>query len=466
MTTKTLILGGYGAVGREAAAALAPHTTVVVAGRNPSKAPEGVEALRVDLTDFAQVEAALDGVDAVLMCAEIDNARVARAALERGINYADVSATPSVLAAIASLRPGTRTETNAKTESASGERRGRAFADSREGGPGEIVAGLGEGGLGEVVAGSREGNRVEREGNRVGHEGGRAEREGGRVGHEENRVGHEGGRVGREGNRVGHEGGQVGREGNRVGHEGGQVGREGGQVGVVAGTRGGEGASDSAVGGAASGWDRAGGSGATAVLSVGIAPGVTNLLARYVSERAPGQPVRIGVLLGSGEKHGAAAVGWTVDGLGQERGSWVAEFPVPYGRRTVHRFPFSDQHTLNLADVRTGLALDSRASTVLLGLANRPGLASFLRRPGLRAFTEKVFGGLHLGSDGFAVMAEAGGVRASFAGNRQSLATGLFAAHVIRRVCGMRAGVAHIEDLVDPAEFLTALAADGFRLEI
>lgn len=169
------------------------------------------------------------------------------------------------------------------------------------------------------------------------------------------------------------------------------------------------------------------------------------------------------MLLGSGERHGRAAVAWTVDGLGRERGSWTAAFPAPYGRRRVHRFPFADQHTLALPGVRTGLALDSRASTALLGLANRPAVAKVLHRPALRPLTERVFGGLHLGTDGFAVIAEAGDVRASFSGNRQSRATGLFAAHVIRRLPGLRPGVAHVEDLVDPVEFLTALAAEGFR---
>jgi hypothetical protein len=176
--------------------------------------------------------------------------------------------------------------------------------------------------------------------------------------------------------------------------------------------------------------------------------------------------VRIGVLLGSGERHGAAAVAWTVDGLGRERGSWTAGFPAPFGRRTVHRFPFSDQHTLGLPDVRTGLALDSRSSTALLGVANRPSVAKVLRSPAVRPLTDRLFGGLHLGSDGFAVIAEAGGVRASFSGRGQSRATGLVAAHIIRRLPGLRPGVAHIENLVDPVEFLTALTADGFQLEL
>jgi hypothetical protein len=321
VTTKTLILGGYGAVGREAAAGLVLSGTsaaVLVAGRRPELARPipGATAIRVDLDDQRQVEAALDGVGAVLMCAEIGNARVARTVLERGIDYVDISATPSILAELESLGPV-------------------------------------------------------------------AER-----------------------------------------------------------------------------------SGATAVLSVGIAPGVSNLLARHVSACAPGHPVRIGVLLGSGERHGAAAVGWTIDGLGRESGSWTAEFPAPYGSRTVHRFPFSDQHTLELPDVRTGLALDSRVSTALLGAANRPAVAGFLRRGSVRGLTDRVFGGLHLGGDGFAVTAEAGDVRASFTGNRQSRATGLAAAHVIRRLPGLPPGVAHIENLLDPAEFLTALAAAGFHLAL
>lgn len=46
---------------------------------------------------------ALDGVDTVLMCAERYNTHVARACLERGIDYLDVSASQQVLAGIAEL---------------------------------------------------------------------------------------------------------------------------------------------------------------------------------------------------------------------------------------------------------------------------------------------------------------------------------------------------------------------------
>jgi hypothetical protein len=325
MTTKTsrvLVIGGYGAVGREAATALTAHADVLVAGRHPERARPvpGTSSVRLDLAHDDQIAAALDGADTVLMCAENGNARVAEAALARGIGYVDISATPAVLSAIEQLH-----------------------------GPG------------------------------------------------------------------------------------------------------------------------------TAVLSVGLAPGVTNLLSRHVSERAPGSPVRIGVLLGSGERHGTAAVEWTVDGLGQEMpagpSSWAAAFPEPYGRRTVHAFPFADQHTLRstlgVADVRTGLALDSRLMTGLLGAAGRPAVAGLLkRRPAIRQAAVKALGAVHVGSDGFAVTVEAGAVVASFSGRRQSRATGLFAAQVIRRLPNLPAGVHHIEQLVDPTEFLTELATDNFTLRL
>ena len=64
----------------------------MVAGRRPSLARPvpGAATLRVDLADQRDVEAALDGVGVVLMCAETGNARVARAALERGIDYVEI----------------------------------------------------------------------------------------------------------------------------------------------------------------------------------------------------------------------------------------------------------------------------------------------------------------------------------------------------------------------------------------
>ncbi|TMR11315.1 saccharopine dehydrogenase [Nonomuraea turkmeniaca] len=319
-----LILGGYGAVGREAAAALVrnPATKVIVAGRDPGRAKPvpGTTMMRVDAADPDDLARALDGVTTVLMCAEIDNARVARACLERGIGYVDVTASYELLAGIQRL------------------------------------------------------------------------------------------------------------DGLARAH------------------------------------------GATAAISVGLAPGVTNLLARICAERAPASELRIGVLAGAGEQHGPAAVAWTLDGLGTLDGSWTMSFPAPYGARTVHRLPFSDQytlpHTLGVPAARTGLCLDSRLFTALLAAARWPAVAGLLRRPKVRERLLAAFEKAHFGSDGFMVTVTSGKAQASFSGRMQSRATGLAAALLIRDLPAMPPGVRHIEQLVDPVVFLTELAADGFDLHL
>lgn len=102
--------------------------------------------------------------------------------------------------------------------------------------------------------------------------------------------------------------------------------------------------------------------GSTVVLSVGLAPGVTNLLAK----RAKSQPPEAGhadlfIMLGLGERHGEAAVRWTVQSLSRDfyitRGETsrlvhpfaegkVAEYPLGYGERRGYRFNLPEQHLL------------------------------------------------------------------------------------------------------------------------
>ncbi|GAB4584578.1 hypothetical protein Ntsu_24100 [Nocardia sp. IFM 10818] len=199
---------------------------------------------------------------------------------------------------------------------------------------------------------------------------------------------------------------------------------------------------------------------AVGVLSVGLIPGVSNLLARMVIERSPAAEIRIGALLGSGEAHGRAAIRWTLDGLGALSGSWRMTFPQ--GCRTVHRFPFSDQYTLSatlgVSRVRTGLALDSRLLTSLLAAARRPGMGRLMRGRAVEAALARV----HVGSDRFALKVESDVAGAWFTGRRQSRATGVAAALLAERVHRFPAGVRHIEQLVDPVEFLADLHRHGF----
>ncbi|MFI0355885.1 saccharopine dehydrogenase NADP-binding domain-containing protein [Actinomadura sp. 9N407] len=195
---------------------------------------------------------------------------------------------------------------------------------------------------------------------------------------------------------------------------------------------------------------------ATAVLSVGLAPGVTNLLARL----AGGDRVDIGVLLGSGERHGIAAVEWTLDALRDVGPSWRMRFPDPYGSRAVHRFPFPDQYTLD-GHVRTGLCVDSRLMTALL----TGPVARLVRTPKGRAAVLGVLTRVHVGGDGFAVVASSERGRASFSGKRQSRVSGLVAALAVRGLEGMPPGVHHLDQVVEPAGFLKELAAYGYTFD-
>ncbi len=173
------------------------------------------------------------------------------------------------------------------------------------------------------------------------------------------------------------------------------------------------------------------------VLGVGLAPGLTTLLAvdLLVRDRAP---VDIMIGLGSGEHHGAAATAWTYRLLGQRFAdadgtmirnfTQLARFPIP-GHAGYPPFPalradFADQHRLTRefsVPVRSYLRLDSRLATA--------GLAALTWAPALRALAPG-----HLpGSDRWVVVVRsADGRTRSATGRGQSLATAAVAAAVVR----------------------------------
>ncbi|MGW6916936.1 saccharopine dehydrogenase family protein [Kitasatospora sp. NPDC054939] len=221
----------------------------------------------------------------------------------------------------------------------------------------------------------------------------------------------------------------------------------------------------------------AAGTGATALLSVGVAPGLTNLLAHRAHREVGGaERLDITVLLGSGERHGTDAVRWTVAGLGEPTGgARPLRTALPgYGARTAHPFPFSDQHTLRrtlgVPHATTRLCLDSRPLTGALFALRRTGLLRTDRRPALRRLLTGAFGRVHLGGDGFAVRVDAhrGERHSAYAvtGHRQSRVTGLVAAYAARELltAGLPAGVHHLEQLPAFADLPERLDAHGVTL--
>ena len=232
--------------------------------------------------------------------------------------------------------------------------------------------------------------------------------------------------------------------------------------------------------------------GATVVLSVGLAPGVTNLLAaRAVDELSTISNVRIGVLLGLGESFGPEASRWTLERIGRPftvrangdsqtaRGFTdprPVEFPR-YGRRTAYRFDFADQHvvrrTLDVPTAATRFCFDSRLATAAVHGLVRAGvyqpMAKAVGVDRLAGLSE----GLSLGSDGFAVTVTAEGRRngtriattEAVDGREQSRVSGLVAAIVARAVTAgnVSHGVSHVHQALEPTAVLDGIRSYGYR---
>lgn len=184
------------------------------------------------------------------------------------------------------------------------------------------------------------------------------------------------------------------------------------------------------------------------VVSVGLAPGLTNLLAAAVHDRAPG-PVDLAIVLGAGEHHGSAGVAWSYSLLGRHftdpaSGRRVRNYTRPrsfdlpgLGRRRLVRTDFSDQHTLTRdlgVPVRTWFGLDSRVATV--------ALAALTWVPGGRHAPRSV---PLPGGDGWLVLARATDGTARWAtGHGQSAATARLTVDAVLATERLPAGVHHL----------------------
>ncbi len=154
--------------------------------------------------------------------------------------------------------------------------------------------------------------------------------------------------------------------------------------------------------------------GATAVLSVGLAPGLTNVLARWCVARLPSATsVDISILLGLAGDHGPDSARWTMDNL-TSRERWGAgrrRVTLPgFGRRTVHPFPFSDQRTLTRTlgiPVTTRVCFDSAAVTAALFGLRATGVLRVLGRLGASAALASASARLRVGGDRFVIHARA-----------------------------------------------------------
>ncbi|QXC52497.1 NAD(P)H-binding protein (plasmid) [Agrobacterium salinitolerans] len=222
-------------------------------------------------------------------------------------------------------------------------------------------------------------------------------------------------------------------------------------------------------------------SGGRAVLSIGLAPGLTNLLVKACAEKLDhARSARIGIMLGLGDAHGPAAIDWTLNQLLSPRGDQVQMETIPFGI-SPHGYPaipfdFADQHvvrrTLGLSDASTLLAFDppmmARMMFALLG---------FIRaKPWLTRLMGKTMPYMRIGSDRAALAIEVRGevearteiFRAVLEGRREADITALVAALTVEHLAQteFRAGVWHIDQILSIDRLAPALGEYGVLLRL
>lgn len=230
----------------------------------------------------------------------------------------------------------------------------------------------------------------------------------------------------------------------------------------------------------------------TVVLSVGLAPGLTNLLASYGKQAHPdANNVDIFILLGLGEVHGREAILWTIENLKTSFSEVNANsansirsfvkgkqtvFPQ-LGTRTAYRFNFPEPYilpsTLNFDSVASWYCFDSPLVTNGLSWLKRIGLLNILKIQPIKKIAVEISRNLRFGSDSFIVQADLNNsqgdiYRYSLKGYGEADVTGIVAAEVAQRVwqSSFPSGVFHIEQLFPSSEFIRAICDRDSRLRL
>lgn len=196
----------------------------------------------------------------------------------------------------------------------------------------------------------------------------------------------------------------------------------------------------------------------SAVLSIGLAPGLTNLLVKACASRMDeAQSARIGIMLGLGDTHGAAAFEWTMEQFASPstRRAPIEEITFGLSSQPTSALPvaFADQHvvcrTLGLDKAKTLLAFDPpRQSRAILSL-----LKYLAARPRLVRLATALMPYLSFGSDRVALVAEVRGRQdgldttmiATLGGRREADITALVTALIVDHVT--RVGVMPASDI-------------------
>lgn len=213
------------------------------------------------------------------------------------------------------------------------------------------------------------------------------------------------------------------------------------------------------------------------ILSVGLAPGLTNLLVKACTEGMDKvEMVRIGILLGLGDAHGPAAIDWTLRNLSHTDASAieVIRFGEQQHGHLAVPFDFADQHvvrrTLGIEQARTYLAF----SSPLMSRTAFAMLRFIAVRPSMRRVVQAAMHHIRLGSDRAALSIMATGKQGGatitrtmmIEGRGEAEITALVAAFVVEHALrnALPPGIRHIEKILSIHHLLPRLREEGITL--
>lgn len=238
---------------------------------------------------------------------------------------------------------------------------------------------------------------------------------------------------------------------------------------------------------------------AAAITGIGLEPGLSNLLARYLRDRMDRLSiVDIHLMLGLGDTHGVDAIRWMLDYADRDftvqtpagpatvkslSDPATVHFPGDPEPRTTYRFDFADQHvipeTLSADGASTRVCFDSRPATRLVALLKQLGVTSLLRRVDpdtIAKLLTKPMTKVKFGTDAFKVKVEANGtidyrevtLAASACGRNEASATGAVTSLVAQELYEghIPAGVHHAEQVVTLEQFLRPLNESGIDFDL
>lgn len=214
--------------------------------------------------------------------------------------------------------------------------------------------------------------------------------------------------------------------------------------------------------------------GGTALLSVGLTPGLTNLMVKACANSLQTvTQARIGILLGLGDTHGPAAIDWTLRNF-KSAPIELMQFGGSNRQHPAIAFDFADQHvlrrTLGIEDVRTLMTFDSPTLSRLLFRT----LPIIVKHAALRRLFSKSMMHIRLGSDRAALSVEVKGTRDGMTnrrtmqleGKEEAAITALIAAETIHLLHdgSMPAGVWHIDQVISIDHYRKCLSAEGISI--